>query len=399
MSMTRRTLLGLVPGAAVAGALGRSADAHRSDTPMPGEPVDRSARAPASAVGIGRLADYERKAVTAELAALFDRIGGVRRLVSGKTVTIKPNITGTPGAPCLGVSAERSYQTPFVMVLATVDLLRRAGARRFRIVESIFGHQTFEDVVTRAGWDWQALQAAGGEVLFEDTHNRGSYKDYARVKVPYGGYMFASYDLNRAYDETDVYVSIAKLKDHWNGGVTLAIKNSFGITPNSLYGNDAGKEEATGARIDILHKGEKDPPAGVPRELRKDTPRLPDYRVPRVTTDMLGIRPIDLSIIDGGETIMGGEGPWIQGVAHCTPHVLLAGRNPVCTDAVGAAVMGHDPMAKAGTKPFAGDNHLQLAARAGLGTNDPSRIEVRGLSVQEARLPFSGPKRTEFAAG
>ena len=45
-------------------------------------------------------------------------------------------------------------------------------------------------------------------------------------------------------------------------------------------------------------------------------------------------------------------------------------------------------MAKSATGPFPGDNHLALAAAVGLGTNDPREIEVRGLSIKDARYPF-----------
>jgi hypothetical protein len=50
--------------------------------------------------------------------------------------------------------------------------------------------------------------------------------------------------------------------------------------------------------------------------------------------------------------------------------------------------MGYDPMAKSATGPFPGDNHLAMAAALGLGTNDPSSIEVRGLSIKQALHPF-----------
>ncbi|HEV3259425.1 MAG TPA: hypothetical protein VG013_21340, partial [Gemmataceae bacterium] len=70
------------------------------------------------------------------------------------------------------------------------------------------------------------------------------------------------------------------------------------------------------------------------------------------------------------------------------PGLLLAGRNPVCTDAIATAVMGYDPMAKAATGPFPGDNHLALAAAAGLGTNDAKEIEVRGVALKDALHPF-----------
>jgi hypothetical protein len=72
------------------------------------------------------------------------------------------------------------------------------------------------------------------------------------------------------------------------------------------------------------------------------------------------------------------------------------GRNGVCTDAVGAAVMGYDPQAPHMEFPFQGENYLRLLATAGVGTNDLARIEVAGLSVQEALHPF---RRAEAPAG
>ncbi len=95
-----------------------------------------------------------------------------------------------------------------------------------------------------------------------------------------------------------------------------------------------------------------------------------------------------MTIIDGIETVSGGEGPWIQDLAVQQPGLLLAGRNPVCTDAVATAVMGYDPMAARSTGPFAGDNHLAMAASFGLGTNDPKEIEVLGTPLAQARHPF-----------
>ena len=116
-------------------------------------------------------------------------------------------------------------------------------------------------------------------------------------------------------------------------------------------------------------------------------PRQPSHRVPRHTVDAVGIRPIDLAVIDGVETASGGEGPWLR-LARQTLGILLAGRNAVCTDAVATAVMGYDPTAAGGTGPFPGANHLAMAAALGLGTNDPKEIEVRGLPLKAAWHPF-----------
>jgi len=65
--------------------------------------------------------------------------------------------------------------------------------------------------------------------------------------------------------------------------------------------------------------------------------------------------------------------------------VLLAGLNPVSTDAVAAAVMGYNPRAVRGTAPFRTcDNTLLLAEAHGIGTTDLKRIEVRGLPIEQA---------------
>jgi hypothetical protein len=53
--------------------------------------------------------------------------------------------------------------------------------------------------------------------------------------------------------------------------------------------------------------------------------------------------------------------------------------------------MGYDPRARRGEGPFLrADNTLLLAEAAGLGSADLSRIEIAGLSIEDARVNF-GP--------
>ena len=72
--------------------------------------------------------------------------------------------------------------------------------------------------------------------------------------------MFPAYDLNHAYQDTDVFVSMAKLKNHATCGVTLSMKNCFGITPASIYGDDAGVDEPNenpnAGRVETMHEGQ-----------------------------------------------------------------------------------------------------------------------------------------------
>jgi hypothetical protein len=53
--------------------------------------------------------------------------------------------------------------------------------------------------------------------------------------------------------------------------------------------------------------------------------------------------------------------------------------------------MGFDPRAAHGHPPFPGDNHLELLASVGVGTNDLDLIEIVGLPLEEAVYPFEAP--------
>jgi uncharacterized protein (DUF362 family) len=348
---------------------------------------------PSLPVSIARCPSYGTDLVLRQLETMADQLGGIAKLVAGKTVAVKVNLTGNPRQKMLGLPANRTYHVHPDVVLATAALLDRAGARRIRFLECTYQNGPFEPYLEGAGWDMKALGALKAAVDYEDTHNLGKGKQYHEVKVPWGGSLFPAYHLNHSYIDCDVYVSLAKLKNHANAGVTLGIKNNFGVTPTSLYSHREPNERSTSARIALFHTGREQPAAGLPQELDPKSPRRPTYRVPRHTVDSIGIRPIDLTIIDGIETCSGGEGPWVPGVALQKPGLLLAGRNAVCTDSVATAVMGYDPMAAAATGPFPGDNHLAMAAALGLGTNNPKEIEVLGLSLKDALHPFGWEPR------
>jgi uncharacterized protein (DUF362 family) len=204
--------------------------------------------------------------------------------------------------------------------------------------------------------------------------------------------MFSTLDLNHSYADTDVMVSLAKMKNHLTAGVTLSMKNLFGLTPNALYGGEAGSEEAVDGR-GPLHSPVEYRQIKLPG-LKPDISSVEaTWRVPRIICDICAARPIHLAIIDGITSMSGGEGPWCRDAGPLkvtTPGVLIAGLNPVSTDAVATAVMGYEnPRATKGTKPFQYcDNHLLLAEQAGLGTADVSQVEVRGLAIEKVRYPY-----------
>jgi len=345
--------------------------------------------APAAPVAIARCASYDQD-MTAPLAAMFDQLGGLDRMVRGKTVTIKLNMTGSPALRVDGRPPGVTHYVHPKLVGATAHLLGRAGARRIRFVESAWATSgPLEEYLLDSGWNVRQLLAAAPGVEFENTNALGKAKKYARFPVPGGGYVFPAYDLNHAYQDTDVFVSMAKLKNHGTCGVTLSMKNCFGMLPASIYGDDAGVDEPnespTAGRSKIMHAGRRQPSRSAPAELDPSSSRAPGYRVPHIVADLVKSRPLDLEIVDGIESIAGGEGPWIQGVRRVQPGVLLAGLNPVSTDAVAAAVMGYNPRAVRGAAPFRNcENTLLLAERHGVGSADLRRIDVRGVPIAGA---------------
>ncbi len=185
---------------------------------------------------------------------------------------------------------------------------------------------------------------------------------------------------------------MAKLNQHLTAGVTLSTKCLFGSTPNSLYGTDAVSENAVGYRGRIHGTGiagwNSNPPPGARTDVTPTSNA--GARIPRIVADIAGARPVDIAISDGITSMSGGEGPWASTAAFVTPGVLIVGRNPISTDAVGLSVMGYpNPRAVRGTAPFqTSDNHLLLAEQSGVGTADLSKIDVLGLTIAQAKYPY-----------
>ena len=364
--------------------------------------LGRAAGAPALPVAVARCRTYDAGELVPALSRMFDQLGGLGRLVSGRTVGIKINLTGEITYRLGYAPMEDSHFTHPAVIAATVHLLGRAGARRIRVLESVWATaDPVEEFLLRANWEPRDILGAAPNVEFENTNYLGSARKYARLMVPTGGYIYPGFDLNHSYADCDVFVSLAKMKEHETAGITLSMKNCFGMTPATIYGSGAGVDEPsvlpTGGR-EMVHSGYRQPSKSAPSEKDVKSPRDGGYRVPRTVVDLVAARPIHLAIVEGVRTMAGGEGPWVEGGTLVRPGVIVAGLNPVNTDAVCMGVMGFDPMADRGTPPFENcDSTLRLAEDAGLGTRDLRRIEVAGTPIVEARFDFAGLRRRRRA--
>ena len=175
---------------------------------------------------------------------------------------------------------------------------------------------------------------------------------FATYDVPDGGCMFDRYLLNAIFAEADEVVSIAKMKNHAFMGITLTLKNLFGLPPMI-------------------------PPEGRTRSYYHHLIRL-SYVLP----DLGMITKPCLNIVEALTGQWGRE--WGGEGRIC--NALMAGDHPVATDACGMTLMGHDPQSDWPTPPFRRDrNHLLIAAKHGFGTVDLNEIDF----VSEVEGPLA----------
>ena len=93
--------------------------------------------------------------------------------------------------------------------------------------------------------------------------------------------MYAGYDLNHSYRDTDVFISLAKLKEHRTAGVTLSMKNCFGITPCTIYSQEAPEDEPSIVPVGYrapMHSGSRVPPKSAPQPVAESKDRAFVFR-------------------------------------------------------------------------------------------------------------------------
>jgi uncharacterized protein (DUF362 family) len=205
-----------------------------------------------------------------------------------------------------------------------------------------------------------------------DLNNPEPYGDFASMDVGDGWFIYKNFKLNSLLNEVDAFISVSKMKCHFSVGVTHSMKNLVGLTPVQHYRTSSDHFW----RSD-LHGEEYGP-----------------KRLPRAIVDLNRARPIHFALIDGIKAAEGGEVPR-GSFKPVEPGVLIAGKNPVATDAVATAVMGFNPAAEFPEAPFLhGENYLNMARKLGLGSNDLERIQVSGATIEDVRFMFS-PSTTQ----
>jgi uncharacterized protein (DUF362 family) len=248
--------------------------------------------------------------------------------VRGKSVLLKPNLVDyTPGD---------AINTHPLLVVAAVECFRKLGANSVVVGEGP-GHQRDTNLVlSQSGLD-QCLKE--NRVPFVDLNR----DELVRIKLRAGYTNLGALWLPRTILTTQFVVSMPKVKAHHWTGVTLSMKNMFGIVPGTKYGWPKNILHWKGIHESIL--------------------------------DLCATVPIQFVIADA-IVAMEGNGP-LNGTPRPLSKVVLA-NDPVAADATCAKLMGFVPERIP---------HLHEAAKF-LGNMAPTLIDQVGETVTPPDRPF-----------
>ncbi len=302
--------------------------------------------------------------VKQKMQYLFEQLGGISDLFSSdKKVVIKINLTGGSGSASndklQGSTIEEAMWSHSTVVRAAAELIIDSGVSpsNIYIVESLGSYDSFDNPVFEG---YRSIQKDLNCHLVDIS--KGNFID---VSTGDDYFNFPSFRMNEILINNDVYVSIGKLKQHAEAGITLAIKNQIGSVPQADYATQ---------QIQYRRQAIHSPTNGSSAKF-----------LPRSVCDLYAARPVDFSIGDGIKNALGGEGVWNPNFAPYASHVLFAGKDPVATDTIAAHLMGLEPEAEKLKLPAKNsygdtecDNYLDLLYKKGIGTNRLSEINLVG---------------------
>lgn len=285
-------------------------------------------RETAATVFIARADSYQ----TDLTALILDGLGHLAvspAEIRGRRILLKPNlIETTPGAQHICTQPQ--------VICAAAEAFLSLGAARIIIAEGSGHSRDMLRVVEETGLaDLLRVQKLTFVDLNHDDliirRNAGNFTGIRDLTLP------------AILDQVDWIVSMPKMKTHHWAGVTVSMKNLFGLMPGVVYGWPKNVFHVAGIHQSIL-----DIHATV----------LPHF-----------------AIVDG-IIAMEGDGP-IMG----TPKpagVILMGRDLAAVDATTARVMGVDPLKVPYLK----------AARGWLGTISSEKIAQQGEPIRAVRSDF-----------
>jgi uncharacterized protein (DUF362 family) len=197
--------------------------------------------------------------------------------------------------------------------------------------------------------------------------------DLALVEVPGGGQALpqnGKYWIHKDVLNADVFITVPVMKIH-TPGMTCALKNQIGLAPSTVYG--FWKQ------------------MGVPQnnyEYRLVHEKLaPKWWTDKEIVDLDLITGIDFCIVDATMCLDRAKDLYYNNSNQVRMNMIVAGADPVAVDNVCTRLMGMNP-----------DDveHITLAERVGLGTNDPDKIHIKGADLEKTKKRF---RKSYFGGG
>ena len=248
--------------------------------------------------------------------------------VRGKTVLLKPNLVDyIPG---------NAINTHSLLVLAAAESFRRLGAKSVVVAEGPGHQRDTQLVLSQSGYEHHLKDE---KIRFVDLNRDELIR--TRLRASYTG--MKDLWLPRTVLEADFLVSMPKVKAHHWSGVTLSMKNMFGVVPGARYGWPKNILHWKGIQESIL--------------------------------DLCATFPIHFVIADG-IIAMEGNGP-LNGTPRPLGKIVLAD-DPVAADATCAQLMGFDP---------GGIAHIREGSRF-LGNASPGLVDHAGETLNPPAISF-----------
>lgn len=280
-------------------------------------------------VALVRCDSYQMDVVEAALKRGLEHLGGMGAFVfAGQRVVLKPNLVRA-------MTPDRAATTHPALVAAVIRAVRAVGAEVL-VVDSPGGPFTpglLKALYRKTGMDW-AVREAGGILNL----------DVRGVQVPVeDGRALHRVDMIAAVAEADAIINLPKLKTHNLTGLTLSVKNLFGLVPGTLK---------------IAYHGKM-----------QDTERFCQGLL-----DILSCACPVLNIMDA-VIAMEGNGP--SGGDPRATNALIMGADALAVDVVAASLVGLDPLDVATTA---------AAVRRGWTTGRLEDIDLRGDALDGLRV-------------
>jgi uncharacterized protein (DUF362 family) len=315
-----------------------------------------------------------------------DLAGGLRRIIkSGDTVLIKPNLVQADSSGSGGITDVRVVKA-LVFLVDELDhgkitiLVGDGSPRPFTTFEKATGttQKAWKQLFEVSGYQRLTTEALAAGINFRLTNLNGNsdtnpWPELDSVAIPGGGTaqpQGGAYFVHKDVTQATVYITVPVMKIHKEPGYTGALKNQIGLAPSTRYGFNKTTGVLQESRIHkLLHLNQ-----------------APYNWQDKEIVDLSTIARIQLAVVDAITCLETDKTPVYTADSsnrnitnRVKMNTIVAGYDPVAVDHVCCRIMGLNP-----------DDieHITLAERVGLGTNNPDSITVLGSTIEQTKRTF-----------